>query len=199
MVFPIPTMGQSMWMDEEVDILVEAYAKAYKGSPCRFLTSNHWTRILTEVNHNKVGDFKKKNMSQIKNKRDALIKFHKREREKHLRGVPSVWKYFGTMEEIHHIKHGNLNHATSESITSSDLDSYSDSDSNQTSEEELPWEQCLLEDSNANKTNLELCDLSLDSLNFLSEVKSIFSVPDVEEFSTFIQNIKSDNDDEYGF
>ena len=170
-------VSYSLWTDEEVDILVEAYANALKRSSPKFLTSNDWTNILHNINRNKVGVFRKKNISQIKNKKDAIVKLHKKEQEKQLGGVPSSWKYFNTMEELYLIKYGNINCQTN----SEDFPKSSHSD-------EVNHEQCTLKDSGINqiKSKLELCD------NFLSEVEYMFSLPDVEEDSIFIRSINND-------
>jgi hypothetical protein len=199
-VFQILTMGQGMWMDKEVDILVEAYAKAYRRSLGKLLTVNDWAAILNEENQNNIGKSTKKNTNQVRNKRDALIKYHRKEHEKQFGGEPSSWKYFDTMEEVRYIrKHGKLNYSSSESVTSFNSDSSSDSDVDQILGEELDWpcewKQCSLQDSKVDKIeNGQVgCDLSLDGSNFLSEVESMFSFPDVEESSVFIRNIKSYN------
>lgn len=98
-----------LWTNQEVDILVAAYAKAHKRNQSKFFTSKDWSCILNTVNKYKVKNFNTKNMKQIKNKIDTLIKTHKKEqaKQKNNCGMLSKWIHFNTMEEIQLIKDEN--------------------------------------------------------------------------------------------
>jgi len=97
-----------LWTDQEVDILVVAYAKAHKRNQYSFFTSKDWSHILHKVNDYNVHNCNTKDMKQIKNKIDTLIKTYKREQVKQNNcGMLSKWIYFRTMEEIQFIKDKN--------------------------------------------------------------------------------------------
>lgn len=207
----INSMGLShLWEDRAVDILVKAYANVHKMNQSRFFTNKDWTYILNEVNKYNVKKFNKKDIKQIKNKIDALIKTHKKEQVKQKRyEIPSMWKYFDIMEEIHCKKYENYHpflnnfecknsfHHKPLSILDIDQNDGQNDEEEESDEHELGGQQ-LCEWKNYSQKNLKLLELinkqSPDSDEFIEEVERMFIEPsgDTETLHSLFPNLWSD-------
>lgn len=203
----VNSMGlRHLWEDREVDILVKAYANVHKMNQSKFFTNKDWAYILNEVNEHNVQKFNKKDIKQIKNKIDALIKTHKKEQIKQKRfGIPSMWKYFDTMEEIHRKKYENYHPIlTSECKFSFNYKSLSVLDitenNGQTDEEEESNEnefkgQQLCGWENYSQKNMKLLELiskiTPNSDEFIENVERMFTEPivDIETLHSLFPNL----------